>query len=99
MADFELMIDPGGLQDASSQYTKAAGQFSEAVTVLQSKLSSALNIWQDSAEEQWTERVKKACDDLDGIRELLEGNAKSLAEMAEFANNSETAVNQGISSL
>ncbi len=99
MADFELMIDPAGLEGASTQYTTAAGKFSNAVTELKGKLESALSVWEDSSKDTWTTRVNKACTDLDGIRELLEGNATALKEIADYATNSEKAVSDGISTL
>jgi len=99
MADFELKINPEGLQTAASAYSTAASSFSTTVGELKTALNSALSVWQDNSEENWTARVQKAISDLDAVNQLLEGNKNALNDIASFAIAAQGQVNQGIQRL
>lgn len=97
--EWELSIDPDGLEAAAKAYTDAASAYDSALNELKKTLDSALNIWDDKSRETWTQKVKDARDNLQAVCDAMTLNSKILNEIAKAASATESSVSTGISNI
>lgn len=97
--EWELSIDPDGLEAAAKAYTDAASAYDSALNELKKTLDGALNIWDDKSKDTWTQKVIDARDNLQAVCDAMTLNSKILNEIASAASATESSVSTGISNI
>ncbi len=97
--EWELSIDPAGLEAAATEYTTAASEYNTALDELKTALDNALTIWDDKSKETWTQKVKDARANLQAVSDAMTLNSKILNEISKAASATESNVSTGISSI
>lgn len=97
--EWELSIDPAGLEAAATAYTTAATEYGSALNELKTTLDNALNIWDDKSRDTWTAKVKTARENLQAVCDAMTLNSTILNQISAAASATENSVSTGISSI